>query len=532
MVRLAHNSPDLDPGGEYYTDLFEVASTEHGIYSIGRMDNVFGLLLKYDNEDGKLIWRRRFTVNEITHPFTLAVSDAGVFVGGQSSLSGWPDGFVRLFSHDGDTVWTKHDSRHMHEVWDMVADATGVYVVGNKSGIDQKAIVRHLSNNGAVLWTRVMSPTSGGAYFIELSDGRLFVPALDNEIKIVRANDGAWLGSFPIATTGYVQDMSYHDGFLYVIDYLTLFKYGLEGEEIWRHDLFRDIPGPLDLSNVVASEDGIFVTTPVHSGPAVVRVGLDGTILDIAEYPGDTSRPTDIARHDGVLYVTGGIGNYSSYTARYSDEDLIRPSLLSLAGATPAMPPRLAVLRHDLGAGPVRVSIRDAAPGSLEYVTEFSEGLTPVGFDQVADLNGNGYEELVVVSRLPAVAELRDSLDGSLVATIKLGSHLEPRLATVEQRDGTLPRLAVVARNRDNDNLLLRIYNLENGSLLASNFYHPGFDPVDVAALPDPNDSGARRYALLARIGWPVNRTRSNCAPATAISSKTSGLAATGTRCS
>ncbi len=84
-------------------------------------------------------------------------------------------------------------------------------------------------------------------------------------------------------------------------------------------------------------------------------------------------------------------------------------------------------------------------------------------------------------------------------STIKLGSHLEPLQATVEQRDGTPPRLAVVARNRDNDQLLLRIYNLESGNLLATNFYHPGFDPVDVAALPDTNNSGARRYALLAR---------------------------------
>ena len=134
------------------------------------------------------------------------------------------------------------------------------------------------------------------------------------------------------------------------------------------------------------------------------------------------------------------------------------------------MPPRLAVLSHEYGAGPMRVGIRDAAPGSLEYRFEFSEGLKPVCFDMVADLNGNGYEEMVVVSRLPAAAEIRDSLDGSLVATIKLGSHLEPLQATVEQRDGTPPRLAVVARNRNNDQLLLRIYNLESGILLGVEF--------------------------------------------------------------
>ncbi len=97
------------------------------------------------------------------------------------------------------------------------------------------------------------------------------------------------------------------------------------------------------------------------------------------------------------------------------------------------------------------------------------------------------------------MAEVRDSLDGSLVSTIELGTHLEPLQATVEQRDGTPPRLAVVSRNRNNDDLPLRIYNLESGNLLASNFYHPGFDPVDLVALPDAIGNGARRYALLAR---------------------------------
>ena len=52
-------------------------------------------------------------------------------------------------------------------------------------------------------------------------------------------------------------------------------------------------------------------------------------------------------------------------------------------------------------------------------------------------------------------------------------------------------------RNKSNDTSLLRIYNLANGNLLASNAYHSGFDAVDVAAVPDA--TGARRYAVLAR---------------------------------
>jgi hypothetical protein len=363
-----------------------------------------------------------------------------------------------------------------------------------------------------------MSPTSGFAREIEVANGRVYVLAADSAVKILRASDGAWLGSFPVALgVGGGGGMAYHDGFLYLVDTNHLLKYGLAGQEIWRNLLWPERQS--GRSWVVASDDGIFVTggysrphgalEPIEFGSAVGHVAPDGTVLDVVEFPGDTPSIFHLDQHDGALYVTGihysGPGDGHSrpgstyFTARYSAKDLLPPSLLSLAGATPAMPPRLAVLRHDFGSGPVRVRIRDAAPGSIEYAMEFSEELKPVAFDKVADLNGNGYEELVVVSRLPAVAEIRDSLDGSLVGTIKLGKNFEPLVAKVEQRTGTAPRLAVAVRNKDKDTSLVRVYNLQNGNLLSSNAYHPGFDAVDLAALPAPSGSDARRYALLAR---------------------------------
>ncbi len=184
-------------------------------------------------------------------------------------------------------------------------------------------------------------------------------------------------------------------------------------------------------------------------------------------------------------------------TGRLSEKDPIRPSILALQGAAPTQPPRLAVLHHDYGVGPVRVGIRDAAPGSIEYTVGFDDDFTPIAFGKVADMNGNGYEELVVVSRLPAIAEVRDSLDGSLLSRIKLGERFEPIAAAVEERPGTAPRLAVVVRNTSTEHLLVRVHNLASGTLLDSLFYIRNFDPVDVLALPA---SGAgRRYAVLSR---------------------------------
>ncbi len=59
--------------------LHEVKSTDYGTFAIGEVDCGYtkcGLLLKYDNETGKLLWQRRFTTAfDYTFTRSLAVSD-------------------------------------------------------------------------------------------------------------------------------------------------------------------------------------------------------------------------------------------------------------------------------------------------------------------------------------------------------------------------------------------------------------------------------------------------------------------------
>ncbi len=554
------NEPYTPPVTPVHTELFQVAASEHGTYAIGRTEcdewpTCYGYLVKYRAEDGKRLWQRKFSVFSRTEAFTLHVNQLGVFVGGRSddplgNING--HSFVRLYSHDGDTLWTTRDDRRLHETWEFEADDDSLYICGDHySG---SAVLRRISFDGEVLWTRTLGTQTNGCAFIELADGRVYLwarpvypyPNWESRVYVIQASDGALIGNFNVDFYQFWNGMAYHDGYLYLLDYHKLVKYNTDGDEIWRLLLARRENGLGDPSSMVVADDGLLISgsfawpqtddssaPSIRSGHALIKVDYDGNVADVTEFPGHWARPESMVIHDGAVYATGGVAVFDAYTARYSNKPLVRPSLLSLAGATPAMPPRLAVLSHEYGAGPMRVGIRDAAPGSLEYRFEFSEGLKPVSFDKVADLNGNGYEEMIVVSRLPAVAEIRDSLDGSLVSTIKLGSHLEPLLATVEQRDGTPPRLAVVARNRDNDQLLLRIYNLESGILLANR----------ISTIPASTRStwprcqtrpAAVRDAMRCSgaIAWPVNRTRSRSAAATATCSRTSGSAATGTRCS
>ena len=324
----------------------------------------------------------------------------------------------------------------------------------------------------------------------------------------MRLSDGEPIGEFAVDALG--RGMSYHGGYLYLLDYeksssstaRVARKSGACRSDATRtvcstqqHGTRRGRTAHRGALRVACARRG--QCRGIRAGRALVKVGFDGSIADVTEFPATMELPQFLSVY-GEAYAIGRDNLFDAFTARFSAKKLLPPSLLPLAGATNAQPPRLAVLQHDFGAGPVRAALRDAAPGSFEYIVPYSDGLTPVSFDKAADLNGNGYEELVVVSRLPAVAEVRDSLDGRLLSTIKLGAHLEPLVATVEQRDGTPPRLAVVARNRETTACCCDPQS-RTGTLLASNFDHPGFDPMDVAALPDPAGGDARRYALLAR---------------------------------
>ena len=211
--------------------------------------------------------------------------------------------------------------------------------------------------------------------------------------------------------------------------------------------------GPRSLA---ASDDGLVGAVETRKrnpdgslgeiGTAFVRVDFDGNIVAVEELPGHQFYAATISTFDSELYTGGSDAQELAYVARYSSEALPRSPLLTLGNVGPSMPPRLAVLTHDYGAGPVRAAVREAFPGSPKQFVDFSADLKPVGYEKVPDLNNNGYEELAVLSRFPAVVEVRDSLDGSLLSYIKLGERFEPITATVDT-SGVAPYIAVVERN-------------------------------------------------------------------------------------
>ncbi len=499
----------------------EVVASEYGIYSVSEVNckwrHCLTRVSKYRAEDGKLLWRRKFSIGQYpTQPLSLTVNALGVYVTGVFNTHPDPSpdnlnyvSYVRGYTHDGDIALTVQDLYPNVFSHAIESDAGGLYILGSTLGSPQfprRALLQKLDFDGGLAWTREFPAFGDQGVELLTGDGYLFAATIYT-IEIYRT-DGSFVRSFPSQMGGELGQMAYHDGFLYTVGNETVDKFDLDGVKVWSIPVGFGVNGMWASNALAASDDGLHqIGSLIHAntGPTIGRVllhiGFDGSIIGTEEYPGSRYVPVSLSVLDGTVYSSGisDDSGVAAYTARHSSDDLVHPSILALAGATNAQPPRLAVLQHDFGAGPVRAALRDAAPGSFEYIVQYSDGLTPVSFDKLTDLNGNGYEELVVVSRLPAVAEVRDSLDGTLLSTIRLGNWLEPIVATVEQRTGEAPRLAVAVRHRTEHRLLLRVHDLETGLLLASISYNPNFEPVDVLPLPQTAGSSEYSYALLGR---------------------------------
>ncbi len=501
------------PDGASYT---QVDASQYGVYATGNI-NCFveprcpGSLSKFRAEDGKLLWRRVIGLARHNPVDSMTVDARGVFVTGDfydRPTRTWYS-YVRRYTHDGEIVWTEI-ARDL-DFGPIDSDADGLYI-----GVTESAgqpMLQHMSFAGELLWSRVLTVAPQVANAVVVGDGYVFVAASNTRVMPIYRTNGDFVREI-MSTTNIpprADQITFHSGFLYTTQFDQVTKYSPDGGVIWTFEFngqdykFGRLYGAL--SSIAADGDGVFVTVTMlptgkptnwSAGIAVLRLDDTGAVSDMQLLWNHRVRPRYLSAFDGDLYVAGDASKgTAAFVGRLSDKDLVAPSVLALDGATSGQPPRLAVLHHDYGAGPVRVGLRDAAPGSIEYAVDFDDDLTPVGYDKVGDMNGNGYEELVVVSRLPAVAEVRDSLDGSLLSRIKLGERFDPIAADVEEQAGQAPRLAVVVRNESTERLLVRVHDLASGVLLDTLDYNRNFDPVDVLALPA---SGAgHRYAVLSR---------------------------------
>jgi outer membrane protein assembly factor BamB len=493
---------DRWPDSKHSTQTVDIAASEFGIYTTGIEDDSGrrGFVAKHRAEDGKRLWRYR-DVDELSFYNDLAVNEHGVFIAAESSV-------VQHYSHDGALIWSLQGVGY--GVWrDIVLDQDGLYVVGSKTtGPSTPAAVQHISFDGEVLWTVELDNDTEYGWTLTIGDGMLYVLTAGRFLDVIETN-GSVVRRFQIDNYGSGHNILWHEGALYLGGWGHLERLSLDGTVVWRLPFDPTVNGMESPRAFAASDEGLVVAVNTYRqirqgiyedfGRAFVRVDFDGNITAIENLPGHLPGANEVSIWDNELYIGGtqyisATADLVSYAARYSSKTLPPPPLLALGTGDPSMPPRLAVLAHDFGAGPVRTAIREAYPDSTEQTVEFSSNLKPVGYEKVPDLNSNGYEELAVVSRLPAVVEVRDSLDGSLLSTLKLGERFEPMAATVDA-SGAVPFIAIVERNTNTQRLLLRVYDLADSTLVSTLYLNRNFDPVDVVAIPS---AGGSSYAILA----------------------------------
>jgi hypothetical protein len=154
---------------------------------------------------------------------------------------------------------------------------------------------------------------------------------------------------------------------------------------------------------------------------------------------------------------------------------------------------RLGVPDPPFGAGPGAARVQ--VPGSVTgHTVDFSDGLRPVDFFAAEDIDGNGRDELVVLSKVPPVVEIVDNESGDQLLHLELDADFEP-VAAVVAYDGTTPVLAVLNRHLSKTYIRVDTFDAGTGTSLGTIAFNPAFTPLDLYALPS---ASGLRYAVLA----------------------------------
>jgi hypothetical protein len=224
------------------------------------------------------------------------------------------------------------------------------------------------------------------------------------------------------------------------------------------------------------------------------RYTFDGEEVSRWDFPSLAAVPNSVSVLGDEVYIAGSsLEDEKGFTARVSGAPLLKPTLARLDGSILESPERLAVLDHHYGAGPVEALVQVAGTDTGTIVP-FTENLRPVDFFAAADMDGNGHDELVVLSKAPAVVEIVDSKSGDQLLHLELDGDFEPIAAAIAS-DGTTPVLAVLNKHRTKNYVRVDTFDAGTGARLGEIPYNPSFTPLDLFVL---SSASGPSYAVLA----------------------------------
>lgn len=167
--------------------------------------------------------------------------------------------------------------------------------------------------------------------------------------------------------------------------------------------------------------------------------------------------------------------------------------------------PEIVLLRS----GDVGAEVRDLLTGAVLASVRFRDVSDPFGLEIVPDRNGNGVPELARLGRNPTAVELRDALTGQPSARVGFSSYLVPRDLVVHpdlDADGR-PELALLGDNRSRQGAdKIEFRTAAGGALVQEIWLGKGWRVHEQALLADQNGNGSAEMAVLrVHPSWRVN---------------------------
>ena len=152
--------------------------------------------------------------------------------------------------------------------------------------------------------------------------------------------------------------------------------------------------------------------------------------------------------------------------------------------------------------GQIRVRFRDSGTGAVTSTVFFGAGYSGIDLAVVPDLSGNGQPELAVLGESDTGVtrvQVRDAVTGAAVSTIFLGTTSRPHsLHVLPDISGNgLHEIATVGTVRATGQVRARVQDIDSKAFLRNIFFGTAYRPVAFTVVPDVNGNGSSELAQL-----------------------------------
>jgi hypothetical protein len=207
--------------------------------------------------------------------------------------------------------------------------------------------------------------------------------------------------------------------------------------------------------------------------------------------------------HDGFLRarakdsISGELIGSVSFDGRISPEGM---RFVSTTGD--GADARVAVLGVG-DSGRPRVQVKRLIGGALESMVFFDPAFQPIGFEVIADSNGNGHPELAVIgvdSEGRVRAQVKDAITGELVSMVWFDRRFSPLFVSAMDLsgDGSPDSLVVLGENEDGI-VRAQAKKVSDGTLAGIVRFESGYEVHELVVLPDLDGSGTPELGVLQR---------------------------------